>query len=130
MAPLSPAVQPRLTAATPRTGQAYEPKPTEDLGLLFDKDGFFTDPDHWDTALAQRIATAEGLGELNDIQQALLMTLREEFAQSGAVTALSHICHLNGLEPNCLHQLFRSPRQAWRIAGLPNPGEEAKAYLA
>lgn len=36
----------------------------------------------------------------------------------------------NGLDADCLHQLFRSPRQAWRIAGLPNPGEEAKAYLA
>ncbi|MBT9567937.1 MAG: TusE/DsrC/DsvC family sulfur relay protein [Thiobacillus sp.] len=106
------------------------PNAVEDLDLLFDKDGFFTDPDQWDLALAQRLATAEGLGELDDIQQALLETLREHFEQSGAVTALSHICHLNGQEPDCLHQLFRSPRQAWRIAGLPNPGEEAKAYLA
>jgi hypothetical protein len=25
--------------------------------------------------------------------------------------------------------LFPNPREAWRVAGLPNPGEEAKTYL-
>lgn len=106
------------------------PTTVEHLSVLFDKDDFFIHPEQWDIALAQRIASSEGLGQLDDIQQALLLTLRDEFEKSGSVTALSHICHLNGLEPDCLHQLFRSPRQAWRIAGLPNPGEEAKAYLA
>jgi len=106
------------------------PTTVEDLRLLFDKDGFFIHPEQWDTALAQRIAHSEGMGELDDIQQGLLLTLRDEFQKFGAVTALSHICHLNDLDADCLHQLFRSPRQAWRIAGLPNPGEEAKAYLA
>ena len=106
------------------------PTAAEDLNYLYDKDGFFLHPAQWDLALAQRIAYAEDMGELDDIQQQLLLTLRDEFQKFGAVTALSHICHLNGLEADCLHQLFRTPRQAWRIAGLPNPGEEAKAYLA
>ncbi len=102
----------------------------EDLNSLFDKDGFFIDPGQWDIALAQRIAHSEDMGEMDELQQELLLTLRDEFQKFGAVTALSHICHLNDLDADCLHQLFRSPRQAWRIAGLPNPGEEAKAYLA
>jgi tRNA 2-thiouridine synthesizing protein E len=102
----------------------------DDLSSLFDKDGFFINPEQWDIALAQRIAHSEDMGEMDDLQQELLLTLRDEFQKFGAVTALSHICHLNGLDADCLHQLFLSPRQAWRIAGLPNPGEEAKAYLA
>ena len=102
----------------------------EDLSSIFDSDGFFIDPEQWDIALAQRIAHSEGMGEMDGLQQDLLMTLREEFKKFGAVTALSHICHLNGLDPDCLHQMFHSPRQAWRIAGLPYPGEEAKVYLA
>ena len=106
------------------------PNAVEDLSSLFDTDGFFIDPEQWDIALAQRVADSEGMGEMNELQQKLLLTLRDEFQKFGAVTALSHICHLNGLDADCLHQLFRSPRQAWRIAGLPNPGEEAKAYLA
>ena len=106
------------------------PTAVEDLNVLFDEDGFFIDSEQWDLALAQRIAHSEEMEEMDELQQELLLTLRDEFDKFGAVTALSHICHLNGLDADCLHQLFRSPRQAWRIAGLPNPGEEAKAYLA
>jgi len=29
----------------------------------------------------------------------------------------------------CLEQLFHGTREAWRIAGLPDPGEEARAYM-
>ncbi|OZA48920.1 MAG: hypothetical protein B7X81_03310 [Hydrogenophilales bacterium 17-61-76] len=92
------------------------PTAVEDLSSLFDMDGFFIDPGQWDLAMAQRIAHSEGMGELDDLQQELLLTLRDEFHKFGAVTALSHICHLNGLDADCLHQLFRSPRQAWRLA--------------
>lgn len=106
------------------------PDTVENLNVLFDKDDFFINPEQWDLALAQRIANSEDMGEMDNLQQELLLTLRDEFQKFGAVSALSHICHLNGLDADCLHQLFRSPRQAWRIAGLPNPGEEAKAYLA
>ena len=106
------------------------PTAVEDLSHFFDQDGFFIRSNEWDIALAQRIAYSEEMSEMDESQKELLLTLRDEFEKFGTVTALSHICHLNGLNPDCLHQLFRSPRQAWRIAGLPNPGEEAKAYLA
>jgi len=43
--------------------------------------------------------------------------------------ALSHVCHLTGQSADCMQHLFPNPREAWRVAGLPNPGEEAKAYL-
>jgi sulfur relay (sulfurtransferase) DsrC/TusE family protein len=115
---------------SPAQDKNMNPIPMEDLSSLFDTDGFFINPEQWDIALARRIARSEDLGEMNALQQDLLLTLRGEFQKFGAVTALSHICHLNGLDADCLHQLFRSPRQAWRIAGLLNPGEEAKAYLA
>lgn len=31
---------------------------------------------------------------------------------------------------HCVKQLFGGPLEAWRIAGLPDPGEEARAYMA
>lgn len=97
---------------------------------LYDKDGFFVDPTRWSPTLAQRLARAEGLGELDTLQMEMLHRLRLEFSKHHSVSALSHLCHVQGLEPDCLHRLFVTPRQAWRLAGLPNPGEEAKAYLA
>ena len=98
-------------------------------GHMFDADGFLLAPETWSEALAKQIAQSDGMSELSRLQYDLLHTLRDEFKKTGAVTALSHICHLAGQGPDCLHQSFPSPRQAWRLAGLPNPGEEAKAYM-
>lgn len=96
---------------------------------IFDPDGFLIDPEMWSESLADRIAQNDGLGQLSDLQLGLLHALRREYSRHGTVTALSHVCHLTGQSANCMQQLFPNPREAWRIAGLPNPGEEAKAYL-
>lgn len=96
---------------------------------LFDADGFLRDPAWWSETLADRIAQADGLGPLNDLQLGLLRALRREYEKHGIVPALSHVCHLTGQSADCMHHLFPTARAAWRIAGLPNPGEEAKAYL-
>lgn len=101
-----------------------------EVSARYDKDGFFADPQDWTLALAVQIALDEGMGELDAAQRAMLLSLRAEFSKHQSVSALSHLCHAQGHEPDCLHQMFRTPRQAWRLAGLPNPGEEAKAYLA
>lgn len=96
---------------------------------VFDPDGFLIDPDMWSESLADRVARADGLGELSDLQLGLLHALRREYSRHGSVTALSHVCHLTGQSADCMQHLFPSPREAWRVAGLPNPGEEAKAYM-
>jgi len=96
---------------------------------VFDPDGFLIDPAMWSESLADRVAQADGLGELNDLQLGLLHALRREFSKHGTVTALSHVCHLTGQSADCMQHLFPSPREAWRVAGLPNPGEEAKSYM-
>jgi tRNA 2-thiouridine synthesizing protein E len=42
---------------------------------------------------------------------------------------MSQVCRTHDLDRNAIKNLFGGCRQAWRIAGLPNPGEEAKAYM-
>ena len=96
---------------------------------VFDPDGFLIDPAMWNESLADRIAQTDGLSPLNGLQFRLLHALREEFSKHGSVTALSHVCHLIGQDADCMQHLFPNPREAWRLAGLPNPGEEAKTYL-
>lgn len=96
---------------------------------IFDLDGFLLDPSMWNERLADRIAQNDGLGELNELQLDLLHALRRAFSRHGTVTALSHVCHLTGQTGDCMQHLFPNPREAWRVAGLPNPGEEAKAYM-
>ena len=99
-------------------------------GHMFDSDGFFLESSQWTETLAKRIAEADGLGDLTPGQIKLLHNMRGEFEKNGSVTALSHICRLSGQKADCLQHLFPSPLEAWRVAGLPNPGEEAKAYMS
>jgi len=99
------------------------------LSPNFDLDGFLCDMERWNEELARWIAAMDGLGELDDDQLAVVKELRQSYLRTGATPALSHVCRLHGLDPDCMTQLFPSAREAWRIAGLPNPGEEAKAYL-
>jgi len=96
---------------------------------IFDSDGFLIDPSIWNNNLADRIAQTDGIGPLSDTQLGLLQTLRDAFSRHHSVTALSHVCHLIGQNADCMQHLFPTPRAAWRLAGLPNPGEEAKTYL-
>lgn len=96
---------------------------------VFDPDGFLIDPAMWSESLADRVAQTDGLGGLSDVQLGLLHALRSEYSKHCSVTALSHVCHLIGQRADCMQHVFPSPREAWRIAGLPNPGEEAKAYM-
>jgi len=96
---------------------------------VFDLDGFWIDPAMWNESLANRVAQDDGLGELNELQLSLLQALRHEFFKHGTVPALHHVCHLIRQGPDCMQHLFPNPREAWRLAGLPNPGEEAKTYL-
>jgi tRNA 2-thiouridine synthesizing protein E len=96
---------------------------------VFDPDGFWVDPAMWSESLADRVAQDDGLGQLNELQLSLLQALRHEYFKHDTVPSLHHVCHLIGQDPYCMQHLFPSPREAWRLAGLPNPGEEAKAYL-
>lgn len=94
----------------------------------FDEDGFLINPGNWSEELAQSIATGEGLGKLNDEQWAIIRFLRQNYL-NGGLPAVSHVCHVNRLDNDCIPDLFLSVKSAWRIAGLPNPGEEGKTYM-
>lgn len=96
---------------------------------FFDADGFMRDLSIWSEDLARQVAAEDGLGALDDTQIAVLKRLRASYNRDGALPAVSHVCHLSGFEPDCMTRLFPSVREAWRLAGLPNPGEEAKAYM-
>ncbi|MFH2211492.1 MAG: TusE/DsrC/DsvC family sulfur relay protein [Pseudomonadota bacterium] len=94
----------------------------------FDGDGFLTDPGKWNEDLARQLAVEDGVGELKEEHWAIIRFLRENYLQGG-LPAVSHVCHVNHFEHQCLPGLFQSVKSAWRIAGLPNPGEEARAYM-
>jgi tRNA 2-thiouridine synthesizing protein E len=95
----------------------------------FDADGFIKDPDAWDRNLAEAIAERDGLAQLSDDHWRLIDALRKHYFETGSVPVMRHVCRDAGMATHCVSDLLADPRRAWRVAGLPNPGEEAKAYL-
>ena len=100
-----------------------------ELHDLFDADGFLTDPDLWDRDLALRIAAELGLGEFAESHWAVIDYLREHYLLNAALPWEGHFCHDLDLVDNCIHRLFGGPIEAWKVAGLPDPGGEARAYM-
>ena len=98
--------------------------------LKFDEDGFLTDPKQWNESLARLIAACDGFGELSQEHWSIIQSMRDEYFKYRAPPVPRFVCHINHMQKNCMGELFDNDRrEAWRIAGLPNPGEEAKAYL-
>lgn len=95
----------------------------------FDDDGFLNDPAAWNKELAQQIAGNDGVGSLGALHWAVIDELRDHYLNHGSLVPTRHVCRVNNLEPLCVSELFRNMQEAWRIAGLPNPGEEAKSYM-
>lgn len=82
----------------------------------------------WSEEVAQQIALHDGLGELSDAHWRVIHTLRNHFVQYGALPPMRLACSTNHLEPHCVEHLFHTPQEAWTVAGLPDPGEEARGY--
>lgn len=102
-----------------------------DLGvyLHFDDDGFLTNPQAWTEETAQIIAQIDGSAPLTEQHMAVLHFVRDRYLRLGAIPSMRRICRNSALSRQDLKSLFGSCRQMWRTAGLPNPGEEAKAYM-
>lgn len=96
---------------------------------LFDADGFLADPLAWSDELALQIAGVDGLPPLTGRHWQVIHHIRERYFRVGGVPVLRLVCRATGLERQEIQSLFGGCLAIWRIAGLPNPGEEAKAYL-
>ena len=97
---------------------------------LFDAGGFLVDHRSWNEQLARELALQEGVGDLNEPHWQVVRHIRARYLSLGALPNMRLVCRSTGLPRETVHALFGSCLSIWRIAGLPDPGEEAKSYLA
>lgn len=95
-----------------------------------DEYGLLRNPDTWNEWVAREIAAQLGIQELTGSHWNVIYTLREHYAEFGVAPPVKNICRAEGKPWSWVHELFGSCLNAWRIAGLPNPGEEAKSYMS
>lgn len=97
---------------------------------VFDEYGLLTNPEIWNEALAVRIANHWQIEKLTEDHWKIIRALREHYEKFGVAPTMHNICHQYGHKSGWAHDLFHSCLNAWRVAGLPDPGEEAKSYMS
>ena len=101
---------------------------TFDYSAITDKQGYLLDPLDWSPSFTQQRAREAGI-ELKDGHWQLVELIREKYLNLGALPPLRSICKAVGFDKHELKQQFGSCLNLWKIAGLPDPGEEARAYM-
>lgn len=112
-----------------RTTQTELHKTYGTLHLLLDEEGFLLTPENWSRELAIELAAAADVDSLEETHWQAIEFLRDRYLRLGALPPMRRVCRHLGVDRYRIKHLFGGCRQLWQIAGLPNPGEEAKAYM-
>lgn len=95
---------------------------------ILDEEGYLVDPFTWDRSFSQRRAEQIGLA-LTAQHWQLIELIRDKYLRLGALPLMRTVCKAVGIDKQVLKQQFGSCLALWKMAGLPNPGEEAKTYM-
>ena len=98
--------------------------------ISLDQDGFLLDPHSWNKQMARIIAEHDEIGPLGPDHWSVIYYLREHHLTYGSLPPMAQVCRTAHLGQYAVHWLFGGCRSAWRIAGLPNPGDEALTYMS
>ena len=95
---------------------------------ILDEEGYLIDPSDWDRSFTVQRAEEADI-ELTEQHWQLIELIRDKYLRLGALPPMRTVCKAVGIDKQLLKQQFGSCLALWKIAGLPNPGEEAKAYM-
>jgi tRNA 2-thiouridine synthesizing protein E len=86
-------------------------------------EGFLTDPDQWNEAVAAELAKAEGIDELTDQHWVVVNFMRKEYFEKGTGPTVRMLGKTSGVTVKELYQLFpKGPAKvAAKVAGIPKP---------
>ena len=96
--------------------------------ITVDEDGFLVKPEDWTETVARILAEREGISELSEDQMDILKFLRTYYEKYKFFPIVRYVCKNVHQPRNCVTDKFMDPVKAWKIAGLPNPGEEVNMF--
>lgn len=97
--------------------------------LAIDEEGYLVNFDDWEEAVANALAVREGLADLTDDKLAALRFIREYYKKYNYFPILNAICKNIHKPRNCVQEDFLNALLAWKLAGLPKPGEPIHSLL-
>ena len=95
----------------------------------FDSDGYLLNANNWNKSLAEQLACDAGITRLREEHWQAMNYIRDYFHRLNTMPPPRRVCRQLGIEGHNINKLFGGCLTAWRIAGLPNPGDEAKTHL-
>jgi tRNA 2-thiouridine synthesizing protein E len=93
-----------------------------------DEDGFLVRSDDWTEQVARVLAGREGITDLPEDRMDILKFMREYYRKHNFFPIIRFVCRNVHQPRNCVTEQFIDPVKAWKIAGLPNPGEEVVMF--
>jgi TusE/DsrC/DsvC family sulfur relay protein len=96
--------------------------------IALDDDGYLLNVEDWDEKTARILAEREGIVALTQDQMDILKFLREYYGKFNFFPIVRHVCKNVHQPKDCMTDKFLNPVQAWKIAGLPNPGDEVNTF--
>jgi tRNA 2-thiouridine synthesizing protein E len=100
----------------------------EDLHTTVDEDGFLVRFEDWTEETARVLAKREGIHELTEDRIDILKFMRQYYEKHKFFPIVRFVCKTVGQPRTCVTDKFPDPVVAWKIAGLPNPGEEVRTF--
>ena len=97
--------------------------------VALDEEGYLVNFDEWDDIVASVLAGREGLGELTGDRLAALRFIRTYYKKYNFFPILNAICKNIHKPKDCVQEEFLNALAAWKLAGLPRPGEPIISLL-
>lgn len=93
-----------------------------------DRDGFLVCREDWSEDVARVLAVREGIALLSEKQLDILRSLRDYHREHAFFPIVRAVCRTVNQPRTCVTDLFGDAVKAWKLAGLPNPGEEVLGF--
>lgn len=94
-----------------------------------DEEGYLANYGDWNEDVAAALAVGEGVEQLTDEMLSVIRFMRDYYEKYESFPILGTVCKNVSQPKGCVQEEFIDPLAAWKIAGLPKPGEEVLAYL-
>jgi TusE/DsrC/DsvC family sulfur relay protein len=94
-----------------------------DTSVDVDAEGFLSDPQQWNTQIAEQIARENGIPELTDRHWLVINFMRDRYLTTGTAPSIRSLGKESGVPIKELYKLFpKGPAKlAAKIGGTPKP---------
>jgi TusE/DsrC/DsvC family sulfur relay protein len=99
------------------------------MNFNIDEQGYLVDAESWDEDVARAVAQNEGIDRLTDEMMDVIRFMRSYYRNYNSFPILNTVCKNVHQPQECVNEEFIDPLKAWKIAGLPDPGDEVITYL-